>query len=380
VALARRVGTALRPSDTVARLGGDEFAVLLEDVGEPIGAGAVAERILHSLDQPFEIDGHELFASVSIGVALGEPELDPADLIGNADIAMYTAKRRGRGRSAMFDEGMRRRIVDRLARENQLRQVVESAQLGIHYQPIVDLATGEISGLEALARWPKSPDEVAPADFITIAEETGIIGALGRHVLSTALETLAGWRRDGLVSDDVCMSVNLSGRQLDDPGLADQVRAAVESASLPPQALKLEITESTLVAELEGTQRVFEDVCSSGVGLHLDDFGTGYSSLAALHQLPVDALKIDRSFVAAISELDDSNDVIIRSTVAMAHSLGLPVIAEGIERPGQLRRLRSLGCDFGQGHLFSPALSPEDTRGLLERWRSAEALVLGAPA
>jgi EAL domain-containing protein (putative c-di-GMP-specific phosphodiesterase class I) len=207
-----------------------------------------------------------------------------------------------------------------------------------------------------------------------------VIGALGQHVMRNALETLAGWRRDGLIADDVCVSVNLSGRQLDDPGLAEQVRAAINSAALPPNALKLEITESTLMQEVERTQHVFSEVCGSGVGLHLDDFGTGYSSLTALHRFPVDTLKIDRSFVATISNQDGGNDVIVRSTVALAHSLGLPVIAEGIEYPGQLKHLRSLGCEFGQGYLFSPALSATDTRSLLESWTPAEIVSLGAPA
>jgi EAL domain-containing protein (putative c-di-GMP-specific phosphodiesterase class I) len=298
----------------------------------------------------------------------------------NADIAMYDAKRRGRACSAVFDESMHRRVVDRLARETELRQVVECSLLGIHYQPIIDLTDGSICGLEALARWPEDWPPVPPSEFITIAEETGVIGALGQFVMRTALETLAGWRRDGLIDDHVCVSVNLSGRQLDDPGLAEQVRAAISSASLPPQALKLEITESTLMQEVERTQHVFSEVCSSGVGLHLDDFGTGYSSLTALHRFPVDALKIDRSFVATISADDDSNDVIVRSTVALAHSLGLPVIAEGIEGPDQLRRLRSLGCEFGQGFLFSKALNAHDTRALLESWVPADIVALGSPA
>jgi diguanylate cyclase (GGDEF)-like protein/PAS domain S-box-containing protein len=380
IALAGRVSAALRPGDTVARLGGDEFTVLLEDVVAPEDALVVADRILHSLDDEFEIDGNELFVSASIGVSLSSPELGSADLMRNADIAMYDAKRRGRSRSAVFDESMHRRVVDRLARETELRQVVECSLLGIHYQPIIDLATGDICGLEALARWPADWPHVAPTEFITIAEETGVIGALGQQVLRRALSTLAGWRADGLVSNEVCMSVNLSGRQLDDPGLAEQVRAAINSAALPPDALKLEITESTLMQEIERTQHVFSEVCGSGVGLHLDDFGTGYSSLTALHRFPVDALKIDRSFVATItSDEEQSNDVIVRSTVALAHSLGLPVIAEGIECPDQLRRLRSLGCEFGQGYLFSKALSAADTRLLLESWSPSEIVALGSP-
>jgi diguanylate cyclase (GGDEF)-like protein/PAS domain S-box-containing protein len=380
IALAGRVAAALRPGDTVARLGGDEFTVLLEDVMAPEDATVVADRILHSLDEAFEVDGNELFVTASIGISLSSPGLGSADLMRNADIAMYDAKRRGRSRNAVFDESMHRRVVDRLARETELRQVVECSLLGIHYQPIIDLASGNICGLEALARWPADWPHVPPAEFITIAEETGVIGALGQQVLRRALVTLAGWRAEGLVSDEVCMSVNLSGRQLDDPGLAEQVRAAINSAELPPNALKLEITESTLMQEIERTQHVFSEVCGSGVGLHLDDFGTGYSSLTALHRFPVDALKIDRSFVSTISSNgEESNDVIVRSTVALAHSLGLPVIAEGIEAPDQLRRLRSLGCEFGQGYLFSKALSEEDTRVLLESWSPSEIVALGSP-
>jgi diguanylate cyclase (GGDEF)-like protein/PAS domain S-box-containing protein len=379
IALAGRVSAALRPGDTVARLGGDEFTVLLEDVVDADDATVVADRILHSLDEAFTIDGNELFVSASIGISLSAPGLGPADLMRNADIAMYDAKRRGRARSAVFDESMHRRVVDRLARETELRQVVECSLLGIHYQPIIDLASGRICGLEALARWPADRPPVAPLEFISIAEETGVIGALGQHVMRAALQMLAGWRKEGLVSGEVCMSVNLSGRQLEDPGLAEQVLSAIEAVALPAHSLKLEITESTLMHEVERTQHVFSEVCSTGVGLHLDDFGTGYSSLTALHRFPVDALKIDRSFVATISD-ENGNDVIVRSTVALAHSLGLPVIAEGIEDLEQLQRLRSLGCEFGQGYLFSPALNAEDTRALLESWSPEDVIGLGAVA
>ncbi len=376
VALAARLATAVRPGDTVARVGGDEFAVLLQEIGDPAEALLVSDRILEALRPSFAIDGHDLFSSVSVGIALNRPELTPADLLGNADIAMYNAKRRGRGRAAVFDDAMRRRVVHRLARENELRQVVEAALLDIHYQPIVSLATGEICGMEALARWPDGWGEVSPSEFIPIAEDTGMIGALWEHVLRTALSALAGWRHSRLISDEVCMSVNLSGRQLDDPDLASQLQAAIEGTQVPPAALKLEITESTLIAKPEHTRDVFAQVCSGGVGLHLDDFGTGYSSLSALHRFPVDALKIDRSFVAELGGDADNSEVIIRSTIAMAHSLGLPVIAEGIEAPAQLRRLRSLGCEFGQGHLFSPAVSSVDMAALLARWSPAEIVAL----
>jgi diguanylate cyclase (GGDEF)-like protein/PAS domain S-box-containing protein len=379
IALAARVLAALRPGDTVARLGGDEFTVLLEDITGPADAMVVATRILRALGDAFNIDGNELFVTASIGISLSAPGLGPADLMRNADIAMYDAKRRGRARTAVFDESMHRRVADRLARETELRQVVECELLAIHYQPIVDLATGKVCGLEALARWPTDRPHVEPLEFISMAEETGVIGALGQHVMRTALQTLATWRREGLVSDEVCISVNLSGRQLDDPGLADQVLSAIDAVALPAHALKLEITESTLMHEVERTQHVFSEVCGTGVGLHLDDFGTGYSSLTALHHFPVDALKIDRSFVATISE-ENGNDVIVRSTVALAHSLGLPVIAEGIEDPDQLRQLRALGCEFGQGYLFSPALDVDDARALLESWSPSDVTELAGVA
>ncbi|HLH66429.1 MAG TPA: EAL domain-containing protein [Solirubrobacteraceae bacterium] len=376
VALSVRLAAALRPGDTVARIGGDEFAVLLQDVTDAGAASVVAGRILRAMDAPFEVGGKVLFCDACIGIALGRAGAVADELIADADIACFDAKRHGRGSTAIFHEGMRRRVIDRLARENELRQVVEGCLLGIHYQPIVNLTSGEIAGMEALARWPADWGEVAPAEFISIAEDTGIIAALGQQVLRKALATLSQWRRAGLISEGVCMSVNLSGRQLDDPSLGEQVRAAIELAQVPASALKLEITETTLACELQRAPTVFADVCSGGVGLHLDDFGTGYSSLTALHRFPVDALKIDRGFVADLGRGASDSEVIVRSTIAMAHSLGLPVIAEGIETPEQGRRLRALGCEFGQGHLFSAALGAHETTRLLAAWRPADVLEL----
>jgi diguanylate cyclase (GGDEF)-like protein/PAS domain S-box-containing protein len=373
--LAMRVADVLRPFDTVARIGGDEFTILLDGPAGEREARIVAQRVQSALDRAFNVDGHELFVTVSIGIALSSQGMRSADLLRNADIAMYDAKRRGRSRCAVFDQSMHRRVVDRLARENELRQAIEQRLVRVHYQPIIDLATGRIHGLEALARWPTPHAEVPPTEFIAIAEETGMIGALGLHVLRTSLAALGSWRRAGLVDDEVCVSVNVSGRQLDDPRLPDDILGAIVAAELPPSVLRLEITESTLMQDPLRIRAIVSEVCATGVGLHLDDFGTGYSSLAALHQLPVDAMKIDRGLVASLTG-GGGGDVIVRSTVALAHSLGLDVIAEGIEEHAQLRRLRTLGCEYGQGFLFSKPLCEEETESLLRGWSPTQAAAL----
>jgi diguanylate cyclase (GGDEF)-like protein/PAS domain S-box-containing protein len=368
VAFADRLSNALRPGDTVARLGGDEFAVLLTGADKPEEALVIAERLHEALAKPFSIDGNELFVNASIGISLSAAQVSAADLLRNADIAMYDAKRHGVLRSAVFDEAMRRRVADRLALEIRLREALDKSLLRVYYQPIVDLRTGRICAIEALARWPEQWTPVTPLDFIPIAEETGLIGALGLHVLQTALAALADWRRVGLVAPDVRISVNVSSRQLNDPGLAGHVRAAITDVRLAASSLLLEITESTLMHEPKRMEAIVKQLCETGVGLHLDDFGTGHSSVSALHQYPVDALKIDRTFVTSASRTTLASEVVVRSTVALAHSLDIDVIAEGIEHGSQLRRLRALGCHRGQGFLFSEPRSRRDTETLLKDW------------
>ncbi len=363
--LSARVESAVRPGDTVARLGGDEFAILLDEIEDDEQPLLVAERIQRCIGQELVLDGRTLRVTASIGVALAGDATAAAELLRNADIAMYDGKRRGGGLSETFDESMRRRRVDRLAREHEVRRAVEDRLLQVHYQPIVELASGRIRALEALARWPEDWSPVSPAEFVPVAEETGMIGALGLHVLRSALDALVELRRAHRLAEDVSVSVNVSGRQLVDPRLPDQISAALSTAGLPPQALTLEITESMLVQESVQLHDLVSRVCASGVGLHLDDFGTGYSSLAALQQFPVNALKIDRSFINSDAP---TSDVIVRSTITLAHNLGMRVIAEGIETDQQLAHLTELGCDYGQGYLFSRPVSVEASQALLDGW------------
>lgn len=377
VAVGARLSEMLRPGDTVARLGGDEFALLLDGVGTEEDGALAAQRIQTAFAKAFSVGGKELIVTASVGISLAASKASAGDLLRNADIAMYDAKRRGTGRYSVFDESMHRRVVDRVAREHQLRQAIDGSLIVVNYQPIVDLRTGEITELEALARWPDNWEPLAPADFVAIAEESGLIKELGMSVLRTAVDTLASWRTAGLVGRDVKVSVNISKRQLDDPELPDEILAAITHAGLPADLLRLEITESTLMQEPERMQRIVSEVCASGVGLHLDDFGTGYSSLAALLQFPVDALKIDRHFVTSGLRSGSANEAIVRSTIALAHGLGLQVIAEGIEDPLDLRRLRTLGCEYGQGFLFSEPVRAEQVELIFSNWSPGAALEFG---
>jgi diguanylate cyclase (GGDEF)-like protein/PAS domain S-box-containing protein len=366
-ALAARMTATLRPIDTVARAGGDEFTILMDRITKPEQATAGVRRLLESLQRPFYIDGHELFLSASVGIALYEGKAIASELISNADIAMYQAKRDGHPGYAVFDASMRRRQVDRLLHHNELRHAIEHDMLGVAYQPIVDLRTAAVCGLEALVRWPDEWPPLSPPEFIPIAEEIGLIGALGNHVLRTATLTLATWRQTGLIGRDVHMSVNVSARQLDDADLPMQICDVLASAGLPTDVLRIELTESTLMTE-KVRPGIIDRLADCGIRLHLDDFGTGYSSLGALHRVPVEALKIDRTFISAMDTDTSGGDVIVRSIIALAQSLGLGVIAEGIENADQLRRLQDLGCQYGQGYLFARPLAADAAAAFLADW------------
>jgi diguanylate cyclase (GGDEF)-like protein/PAS domain S-box-containing protein len=365
IEIARRVGQVLRPGDTLARLGGDEFAILLDGAITPDCALGIAARVAGAIAQPLRFDRRELSVSASIGIAHNlDGCVNPEELIRNADIAMYDAKARGGGRCELFDSSMHQRVVDRVSLETRLRHAIEQQRLRTFFQPIIDLRSGELHGLEALARWPADDEPVPPSEFIEVAEESGLIGALGVLILRSACETLSDWRRRGIVAPEVTVSVNVSIRQITDGGLVEHVRAALHDHDLPPANLVLEITESTLIENPELVSAVLDELLTLGVAIQLDDFGTGYSSLTVLHDFPGDTLKIDRSFVATMIERPESQ-AIIRSIIGLAHNLGLRVIAEGIEHPEQRAAVTALRCEYGQGYHFARPLPREEFEELL---------------
>lgn len=360
VALARRIEQVVRPGDTVGRLGGDEFTILLEEISRPAQAAEIAGRVGEAMAVPIDVDGRMLSISASIGIAhTFDADADSHELMRNADIAMYDAKAQGGGRARTFDASMHRRVLERLSLEAQLREAIVEGRLRTFFQPIVDLRTGGLSGLEALARWPEDERSVSPAEFIPVAEDSGLIAPLGELMLRNACETLSRWRTRGVVAPGVTVSVNVSLRQITEGNLVEQVRAALDDAGLPASNLVLEITESTLMENPELVSAVLRELLAIGVGLHLDDFGTGYSSLTVLHNFPGGTLKIDRAFVADMITRPESH-TIVRSIVGLAHNLGLCLIAEGIEGPEQVAALAALECELGQGYHFARPQSADE--------------------
>jgi diguanylate cyclase (GGDEF)-like protein/PAS domain S-box-containing protein len=367
VAAARRLGAPLRMIDTVARLGGDEFAILLEDAEYGDRCLSVAERILFELDRPFEVDGREVFAGTSIGIASSEDADSAEDLIRHADMAMYAAKERGKCCVAVFEPRMLDRHAERMDLESALRQAVEEEQFELHYQPIVSLDDGRIAGFEALLRWNHARRGVLePSVFIPLAEQTGLILPLGAWALERACLQLAAWRVDYPHLRDLTITVNLAPRQLGDPALPGAVRAALDASGLPARALVLEATEDAVMQDLDAMYQAVHVLDEIGVQLTIDNFGTGFSSLSHLARLPLDVLKIDRTFVAGVAR-STADSRLARTIVAVAETLGVQTVAEGVRTREQVALLRSLGCRHGQGFLFSPPVPAHAAEEMLAR-------------
>jgi diguanylate cyclase (GGDEF)-like protein len=349
VEVARRLCAAVRTDDLVARFGGDEFVALIEGSG-PGDILAAAERLRTALSGPYDVASEEIATRASIGVAVAGPAATADELLRNADLAMYRAKAGGRDRTELYVPEMHAEAVHRFALAGELRHAVEAELLELRYQPIVDLADGHVRRLEALLRW-RRPDgtEVAPGQFVPIAEQAGLIVPLSRWVLREALREVAGWRLHGL---SVGIAVNLSARQLDDPDLVDDVARALAEHGVPACALLLEVTENVLVDNLARSSERLAALRALGVGVALDDFGTGFSSLGYLSRLPVDVLKVDRSFVAALGR-DEDGAALVRTIMALAADLRLETVAEGVETPAQLETLRALGYHSAQGFVFA---------------------------
>jgi diguanylate cyclase (GGDEF)-like protein/PAS domain S-box-containing protein len=357
-----RLRDALRPSHTVARLGGDEFAILIEEIAGVSTAVDAAERLVSALNAPFDVDGREVFVTASVGIALGT---DADELLRSADVAMYRAKAVGKAQYVVYAPNMDEELVGRLELVADLRRARCDEDFVLHYQPVVDLESVGVVGVEALVRW-KHPTRglLQPSEFIAPAEETGRIVELGRWILHEACRQVALWRAETPGAEDLFLNVNVSTRQVRHGVLVDDVRSALVESGLPPEALTLELTESVLARRHEELRSVLEEVARLGVRLALDDFGTGYSSLSLLQDLPIHTLKVDRSFVSGLDD-DASRPGFVRAIVDLAQTLDVSLVAEGMETPAQTAELRRLGCTVGQGFQFAPPLDARTLRGLL---------------
>ncbi|HEX2063279.1 MAG TPA: EAL domain-containing protein, partial [Acidimicrobiales bacterium] len=358
VAVARRLENVLRRSDTVARFGGDEFTIFCEDLEAESHAVTLAERVDEALSVPLEVEGRDISITTSIGIAYARGKVNGEDLLRDADMAMYRAKQEGRARYALFDPDMHAAATQRLETANALRTAIKNQELRLHFQPQVSLAGGGLIGVEALVRWQHPVTGLVwPGEFIPVAEESNSIIELGRWVVDEACRQVAEWDAAAPGVGPLGVSVNISARQLADPRLVDVVARALAKSGLDPARVCLEVTESVLMTDVEASFEALSGLKRLGVNLAVDDFGTGYSSLSYLQRLPVDLLKVDKSFVHGMNT-DRAKAAIVRSVVDLAHALHLEVLAEGVETAEQAAMLGDLGCDRAQGYFFGRPVPP----------------------
>ncbi len=362
----KRLAKCVRSVDTIARFGGDEFVILLEDIKEPSDYLSVADRILHSLSLPSNLGGQKVFVSVSMGIVVSDDHYQlPEEILRDADIAMYRAKSQGRAHYEIFDPAMRENVMTRLDMETDLWKAIENHEFVIHYQPILEMMTNRIVGFEALVRW-QHPTRglLMPAEFISIAEEIGLIVPLGYWVLEEACTQIRKWQQQYQSEQPLTINVNLSARQCAQVELVDRISDILKKTMLDPSHLKLELTESLIVEDSKTTAEMLLKLREIGVQIQIDDFGTGYSSLSVLHNLPIDTLKIDQTFIHQL-EGTNSGMEIVRTILSLAHSLGMKVVAEGVETDYQLSSLQSMSCEYAQGFLFAKPVNHQEVDTLL---------------
>ena len=367
ILVGRRLESIIRRGDMVARLGGDEFAIVLINVNTIESATQFAERIFENISQPYKLLGHQVFTAPSIGIAMSNAEYEqPDDILRDADIAMYHAKEGGGG-CALFDRELRARAVNIMKIETDLRYAIEREELRVFFQPIIAMDTGRLAGFESLVRW-QHPERglVSPADFIPVAEDTGLIVPMTIWILRESCAQLSRWRWQSPLNRSLLVSVNLSSKHFTQPDLVEQVSQILHETGLDPHCLKLEITESAVMENAEATEKILKNLREIGVRLSIDDFGTGYSSLSYLHRFPIDTLKIDRSFVMRMGK-DGENSEIVQTIITLAKNLEMDVIAEGVETVDQTETLRALGCRYAQGYLFSKPQPAADIEKLMRQ-------------
>ncbi len=368
VEMGRRLEACVRPADLVVRLGGDEFTVLLDETRGVGDATRVSQRIHNQLSEPFHIGGQDVFASASIGIAISDTGYQrPEEVLRDADNAMYRAKASGSGGYVLFDQLMHQRSVKRLKLETEMRRALHRGEFRVHYQPIVRVISRRITGFEALLRWPQQDDHgIRTSEFIEMAEEIGLINPIGDLVLRQACADLVSWRFAHPQVRPLTVSVNISARQLLAPSLVASVEDALESSGLDPECLNLEVTETVFIENAQAAVTTLRQLKGLGVGLMLDDFGTGYSSLSSLRLLPIDILKLDQSFIRALTQ-GDADRSIVRGILDLAASMGLDTVAEGVEEESEVKLLERMACDHAQGYLFSRPVAPEKVDALLKK-------------